>query len=180
MQRLFGSRRAQGGRRRTSERCSAQYTLADAAVWGQERNLKFSRLTRASKSGTRFVRTHEKGLIMGRPSIDLIAMSDAERQSKSAAKKRADGLRPVTVWVQDGMQERVRQFARSLSEDEKPREQHHTSEPRWTFPSKPPVSLRERMKRAGMRYEGEGNVWIGVPDDVEIISEIRFFGGHAI
>lgn len=51
---------------------------------------------------------------MGRPSEGLLPLSGADRQARLADKKRAEGLRQVTVWVPEGTQAEVRAFADKL------------------------------------------------------------------
>lgn len=142
---------------------------------------------------------------MGRPSKGLLPLSGADRQARLAERKRADGLRQVTVWVPEGTQAEVRAFAdklrtrgrgkapsvrvaapgtaatppaRSVSGFLLPTS---VIQVRMCFPAKPPFALREALKAVGMVYQGDG-VWTGC-NQVQVLSPLmeqaREAGGDA-
>lgn len=142
---------------------------------------------------------------MGRPSEGLLPLSGADRQARLADKKRAEGLRQVTVWVPEGAQAEVRAFADKLRTRGKgktpaPRTVAPDAPPipppqsvsgfllatsvvqvRMHFPSKPPFALREALKAAGMAYQGDG-LWLG-RNQIGVLSPLmeqaREAGGEA-
>lgn len=132
---------------------------------------------------------------MGRPSEGWEPLDGADRQARLAEKKRAQGLRQVTVWVPDGTQEEVRILAerlrsRRLSRSARPSAEKPAERPPEVpaplpnrpllgcdvvelhihFPHKPPFPLREALKAAGMAYQGEGS-WTG-RDQIQRLSPL--------
>lgn len=142
---------------------------------------------------------------MGRPSEGLLPLSGADRQARLAEKKRADGLRQVTVWVPEGTQAEVQAFAdklraRSKGKAHSPQASRPVKPPtlpaqsvsgfllpttvvqvRMRFPAKPPFALREALKAVGMAYQGDG-LWTGC-NQVQVLSPLmeqaREAGGDA-
>lgn len=142
---------------------------------------------------------------MGRPLEGLLPLSGADRQARLAEKRRAEGLRQVTVWVPDGTQAELRAFAEKLRSRSKGRSPSAPApgpekpptpsaqsvsgfllpttvvQVRMHFPNKPPFALREALKAAGMTYQGDG-LWTG-RNQVQALSPLmeqaREAGGEA-